>query len=847
MSSSNPLAQDHQLAERTGDIGKEISARELIRDYDSLGIPHFQRGLVWTDENTALLLESLYFNTPCGTIILWEAKNPEKEGIPLPGRPGALPVSGSRKPKYLIVDGQQRIRSLRTALGCFVEPSEVAENESSGPSSSARENGGSDRVAGDDDRVWCLNLARVPKLAEYFRDDSALRYSMFCLFSTAEKAHRPNNLVPLSTFFGRAEADVSGFIAPARREEFLRKIAEINLRHRIQYLLDNKVFFRKILSQQQNNDIPQGSHEQYDLPQVVALYNRINSAGKRVEAEEKIFATLVSFQSQTNQWLSDLFKTVHDPEPAVLERDDMLKRRKERNFGFKLFIRAFVQVCAYHFGKPLGNGSFSFGVVNSPSFQKTLEKDGSMNQLFESTKRVVKFVWDLLREGLYCDDLQTLPDTTSLLPLFEVLIRFPELLTMKPCDADALKSLTLRLLLLPNLTQVEIFRLVGRVDEAKTAKECFGNLEHNIGGSPDDLRQHLEAGLKGAQSLMNRYELMLYWLLRKGGADDFSYKNLTPRALDAHAEPEKQHIVPYSMLAKVYNIEQQRGRTSRHEVNDLGNITYISHELNSFVTGLGSEPIDLESGQLADNLESHFLGNGVAKAYNDAKELASDLAKKIESKAQVTPEEREKGKNCFREFCAQRRGLIQKAFAEWVEDLGPLTITEEITPARRLFVAPSQDVVRDGSLPPNIWTSFWGGFNEYCVEHALPEDLPLRKEPPREGTFGWPLRRGKVYLSFVFYVRGELCCRISIEPGAREEFRKLREENERIEDELRVNPDHGLKWEEATGETQWARISECHRASLETKDDWPELYRWMRDRADAFHGVFKPRVQILFP
>src|ERR1022692_3892534 len=142
MSTSNPLAQDHQLVERTGDIGKEISARELIRDYDSLGIPHFQRGLVWTDENTALLLESLYFNTPCGTIILWQAKNPEKEGIPLPSRPGVLPaVPGSGKPKYLIVDGQQRIRSLRTALGCFVEPLEVAKNESLQPASSISEEG----------------------------------------------------------------------------------------------------------------------------------------------------------------------------------------------------------------------------------------------------------------------------------------------------------------------------------------------------------------------------------------------------------------------------------------------------------------------------------------------------------------------------------------------------------------------------------------------------------------------------------------------------------------------------------------------------------------------------------
>jgi len=44
--------------------------KDLIGFYGVMGIPHFQRGLVWSDENTSLLLESLYFDTPCGTIIL---------------------------------------------------------------------------------------------------------------------------------------------------------------------------------------------------------------------------------------------------------------------------------------------------------------------------------------------------------------------------------------------------------------------------------------------------------------------------------------------------------------------------------------------------------------------------------------------------------------------------------------------------------------------------------------------------------------------------------------------------------------------------------------------------------
>jgi len=80
------------------------TVKQLIEEkYKTLGVPHFQRGLVWNNEAMALLLESLYYETPCGSFLLWKAKNPDKEGIPLPG---------AEKIEHLIIDGQQRIRNL---------------------------------------------------------------------------------------------------------------------------------------------------------------------------------------------------------------------------------------------------------------------------------------------------------------------------------------------------------------------------------------------------------------------------------------------------------------------------------------------------------------------------------------------------------------------------------------------------------------------------------------------------------------------------------------------------------------------------------------------------------------
>src|SRR5688572_1954094 len=82
------------------------TVKDILDNFPLLGVPHFQRGLVWQDDAVSLLLESLYFGTPCGTIILWEMKSGRETeyGLPL--------MASTKNLQYLIVDGQQRIRSL---------------------------------------------------------------------------------------------------------------------------------------------------------------------------------------------------------------------------------------------------------------------------------------------------------------------------------------------------------------------------------------------------------------------------------------------------------------------------------------------------------------------------------------------------------------------------------------------------------------------------------------------------------------------------------------------------------------------------------------------------------------
>lgn len=640
------------------------SVQYLISDlYDELGIPHFQRGLVWNNENMSLLLESLYFDTPCGTIILWEPNEPGQYGIPL---------SASDKLRYLVIDGQQRIRSLRDVLG--------PKNGRSAQNTSDEEGGDEEPSA---ERVWCLNLSRVPELADFF---DASVYPMFRLIENPIKkeALSPHNFVPLYLFLedrdGNNDKYVRTLIKPKdtnKDADVVQKMLEIDLKGRICRLRERRVFFLKILTESSEKN-------ENHLADVVALYNRINSAGKRVEAEEKAFATLVSLYPPTNERLEKLFRDVHPrseyPQMRVdgLERDDVLKRRKERNFGFKLFIRTFIQVCAYRFSYSPGSNTFSFDVVNSLPFQMRFRNDAKEAQrLFDCTGEVIRFVrWDILCNGLYCDDLQTLPDTMSLLPLFQLLIRFPKLMESgrKERYTPVLQCLALRLLLSKNQTQEEIFELVNLVNRSATANICLKNLHEKIHPRPTDLHHDLRGRFKGSNTLMDRYVLMLYWLLRKNGARDFSYKkNLGDdkplraqheKELQEDVKPEKQHIVPYSLLQKLYNIEK-RGRVSRHPVNNIGNITYISHELNHYETGLGSNPIKLGE-EPSDNREHHFLGDGeVGKSYDEA---TGKMAKEA-----------------FEKFCEHRRDLIAQAFGEWVKRLAPeFTISEEVKPAPRV-------------------------------------------------------------------------------------------------------------------------------------------------------------------
>jgi hypothetical protein len=365
------------------------------------------------------------------------------------------------------------------------------------------------------------------------------------------------------------------------------------------------------------------------------------------------------------------------------ERDDLVRREKESRFGFKLFMRVFALAFAYHSDASAGSQSLSFDSLSVGALRSDKAKP-HLDEILDSTVEVLSAVAMILRNRLYCDDFRMLPETSSLWPIFQLLIRFPRLAATAE---DQVAAVILRLML-ADLRRDQLLRLVKRVTDAldsQQALEAFdnGKLEHRaVAGAIDD-------GVDDAQSLTNRYVLLMYWLLRRRRAKDFSYDaNLddpevraklrkkygvtTEPEIGERVKPEKQHVVPHSALKKIFRHALTGPRLGRHEAHNVGNLTYISQLENGW-EGISSTPLKLRQEDPA-NLEAHFLdGSEILDAFDACRESA-------------TPAH-------FREFCRLRRDRIRQAFVEWDMEFRslPVSMLPPETPVPRLIEPTPED------------------------------------------------------------------------------------------------------------------------------------------------------------
>ena len=575
------------------------NVNNILDKFTLLGVPHFQRGLVWQNDAVSLLLESLFFGTPCGTIILWKTKRGRETeyGLPL--------QANAKSPRYLIVDGQQRIRSLWNVfeedVGEEAEPLDLEDQAGTEEEEQTVE------LEEDAKRTWCMNLGRVPQLAEKFRGGKRFPLFRYAKLPTTEmnpgntgenngKGRRPDPtrydreaLFPL--YLLNDESAVSRILND-KEDPLQKSVTAVRQCTQIWQQLEQmslEPLFHVVTLKKDK-----------ELREVVEVYNRINSAGKRVEKEERAFANVVFVSTSINKTLADFFDSVH---PDVnRQRDAHLARTKERSFGFKLFMRTFVQVWAYHSWRSIGSSGLSFNSVTPDSLT-----DGHSDDLVEilnDTKNILICIRKILRDHLFCDDLRMLPETKALWPIIQLLIRYPQLQKQQKIVAWLLFRL-----MLSNASRRTLLDLVAKLDDSDDSKQALEILRSAIGPPPTS--KQLIARLKTARSLNNRHTLMLYWILRFKKARDFDHRvnNLKmsgkPKRLAEQCKPSKQHIIPYAYLKNILSGLKRRGRISSHDANDIGNLTYISGEQNGWAN-LGSRPLKLSEEPLG-NRGSHML------------------------------------------------------------------------------------------------------------------------------------------------------------------------------------------------------------------------------------------------
>jgi hypothetical protein len=596
-----------------------LTVQEVLELVPRLGIPHFQRGLVWGDESVAALLESLFYETPCGSFVLWSPKECASMGVP-------LDEAVCSELQYLVIDGQQRIRSLHSVFNGRRQ-SEDDLVEAGGQADSER----------DLPRVWCINLPRVPGYTALLERQSREFALFVCTVDPAQRTpeRQPSplkhNVLPLKA----VEAAEDWFSPSLTRYRDLIRLGEAKSltaeegNRRLSNLYQG---LRQAVVGMKAQTFFVSKQYKDDPAEMASLFNRINAGGKRVETEERAFARLVGLQPTTYGELKKLFDLVHpkrSSEGRSVEtiskssRDNVLQRQKERAFGFKLFIRVFLQVCQHHLGLQQNRSDFSFELANKASFLESFGKltEQQVGQLWEETSSAVQHVRSVLRDELACDDLRSLPETLALTPLFQLIIGYPELRGDR--YRKLLASLGLRLVL-AELDSRTVQRLVQEAgDPSRVAFDVIAQLLKTLDGRVT--KSQLSSHLQQANSIQNRYVLLLYWLERRLEARDFLYRNLPKpnlltrpeRLVEEAAKPEKQHLLPFKKAQALYPGELHRGAS--HAVNSVGNLTYISEDENSFQKGLGDAFANLAA-EPKENMRAHLLldeqaGERVLKDY----------------------------------------------------------------------------------------------------------------------------------------------------------------------------------------------------------------------------------------
>lgn len=779
------------------------SVNDILTNYPTLGIPHFQRGSVWSDENIAALLESLYFDTPCGSIVLWP-NDQQENGKLFPMKKTKNGASSSRIFDKLVIDGQQRIRSLYSVFAGETE----YHNDPVDDGSDSSESPGNDGEEGAAvPYVWAINLFAALSQEQkdlHIRAKNQPRYrNLFAKVQDPETKKDKSQVYPYQydffplKYIGKTDFNICFADEVPKKPCIFVDVdvsdpkAKNELRKRIKDTLIDKVLPSLTKLKTRNAFAVYLLSEDSKLEDVIHTFIRINSGGRPVQSEEKAFSRLVqlcpceiepngSKLNGTADYVKNIFNSIQELEGHSVnqsEDNDYLQRLQERQFGFRLFIRVFILAMNYHTGKAIGTTGLSFSVIQEEARQLTggsEEERGknilSLRELWEITSRIVIAVRRLLMDQLKLDTLAFLPDSRSLLPVFMLLIKHPDFMTGEGKyyeikddykmhfayilltvllaatgeNEGEIMKLTTLLREVP-LTGEKTLQLLVAGELLNSGLENFAESMERCKNLEEKWRKIVTAAaeigkengrLQYANSLTNRYVLLLYALERRQGVCDFYGASLpkwdtcpqekhldeTNRwrryekyddslLISEKSFPEKQHIVPYSAFRHSYG---GKGRVVNSPANNIGNITYISQDQNReslgcrwlWLSGLDEK---LKKGHLiSPKAVMQFYAIGEKDGDQcDPSEIDKSRVQKVENGHNNFALLPDKDKH-YEAWLKVRRERIAEEFSTWcreLKDSADKTKFVKIVPHEKAIFIGKDERAVDCAFLPQLWSS----------------------------------------------------------------------------------------------------------------------------------------------
>ncbi len=189
---------------------------------------------------------------------------------------------------------------------------------------------------------------------------------------------------------------------------------------------------------------------------------------------------------------------------------------------------------------------------------------------------------DVLRSELFCDDFRFLPSAEPLRSAFAVLLKYPRVNDWSLAGVLLLGQLN-RITghMRPNRAEravLESNRLADALQALPSAVAMLGDVKS------------FTRRLQRVESMNDPWVSLMYWYQRARGSQDYvATQGGDHLKLDRRVAATKEHIVPFSILYRNYDLDA-RGHSASHVVNAIGNLTMVSGDMNY---GHGSDPINL--------------------------------------------------------------------------------------------------------------------------------------------------------------------------------------------------------------------------------------------------------------